>query len=315
MFSVLKAQGWIESERDLNRLSEDTGIPKDILLKALMTTIGIDARKDIFEASRYSNELKEGFPGFDRMIRGLHDRISSLTQMPENIFYKFNFQIPVAYYLSRRPEALVQNPFPPDVLKYMLVVAYNSTLRSDNYMQRLIGIIKEHVDAGQTGFPIQKTLNYMRYLGVSTELDGESLNRDPILTFSLIQKGNWKPLLMNNRLHIDHIFPRARSDELPAGSEEYVDSIWNKYVVFQGDNIRKTDDLPEEYFTGEKAQLKKDYIIPEDPSMIKKEKFLELISWRRQQIAELFRKNLGIELAIMNEPPPAQNGIATDSDE
>ncbi|MGF3499611.1 MAG: DUF262 domain-containing protein [Candidatus Methanosuratincola sp.] len=302
MFSVLKAHGWKEAENELSELSEKTGISKDLLLKALTIIVGIDARKDIFEAADRTDAMSKAFPDFKDRIMGLHDRIKELTQVPERFFLKFNFQIPVVYYLYKCSGALSQTPFPKDLLEYMLVVAYNSNLRSDSYLQQIINIINEHLKKGQNEFPIESILAYMRKAGVKTYLDGESLNRDPILTFSLIQKSNWRPLSEGNRLHIDHIFPKSKIGELPEGSEEFVDSIWNKYVVFQGDNVRKNDLMPEEYFTGDKSRLKKDYVLPEDPSMIKKERFLEFIEWRKKEIMKCFEENLGIKIYDGQQP-------------
>lgn len=299
MFSVLKAQGWINSERELNLLSEKTSIPKDLLLKALMITSGLDAREGIYKAADNIESLKNGYDIFSQIISGFYDRISNLIQVSERIFSKFNFQIPVVYFLSKNPSVLTQTPFPPSLLNYLLVIAYNSTLRSDNYLQRLVNLVKD-----QNDFPLKRLFDYMRSLGVKTELDGESLNRDPILTFSLIQEKNWRPLLLKNRLHIDHIFPRARIDELPDGSEAYIDSIWNKYVVFQGDNIRKTDDLPEDYFIGERTRLKEDYILPDDPSLLRKENFLQFIEWRRKKITLLFKNNLDIDIIFSDPTQP-----------
>jgi len=300
MFSVLKAQGWVESEYDSNELSRETTISKDLLIKAQMIVAGLDVRDDIYKAAEHIRELKAGFEDFKSVIHQLYDRIVALTELPEEIFNKFNFLIPAVYYCSKQKDALKKTPLSLDLLRYILVVVFNSNLRSDNYLQRLVTTVKESLESGSTVFPLDKLLSYMSQLGVKTELDGDSLNRNPLLAFSLLQRNNWRPLLRNNRLHVDHIFPEGKKDELSEGSSRYVDSFWNKYVVFQGDNIRKLATLPEDYFIDERALLKKDYIMPEDPSLIKKESFLHFIDWRQSTIASMFMNELGI--AIVTNP-------------
>jgi len=68
-----------------------------------------------------------------------------------------------------------------------------------------------------------------------------------------------------------------------------------------GDNIRKSDDWPEDYFTGEKERFIEPYILPRDKNLLKKEKFLNLPEWRRKRIIDYFDKALGITITPILE--------------
>jgi hypothetical protein len=181
----------------------------------------------------------------------------------------------------------------PGLVEYILIIVYNSNLRSDSSLNEIIKIIKEDQSSY---FPIEKIKDYLKRKQQKITIDSESLNADPILTFSLIQRNNWKPLFSNNKLHIDHIFPKSRANELPDELRPLVDSIFNKYVVFSGDNITKSDKLPEEYFTGEREKLIDLYLLPKE--YLRKETFKEMIEWRKNKIKEFFKKYLNLEIDV-----------------
>jgi hypothetical protein len=300
MFSILKAYGWTEVQDRVNDLSSRTGVSKDLLIKALMILNGMSARTDIYDAARQIEQLRATYGDFEQLIQSLYDRLYQMTELPESILRKFNFLIPAVYYLWGRPKEIKVASIRSDLAEYILTIVYNSNLRSDSYLDSIIRIVKDHLNKGAAGFPLQEIKARLRQLGVQEYLDGTSLSRDPILTFSLIQRNNWRPLTLYNRLHIDHIYPQSRWHELPEEAWPYVYSVWNEYVVFQGDNISKGDTLPSLYFTGEKEKLLDTYILPRDKSMLEKENFLDLMVWRQQQICERFKLNLGIEVKLSN---------------
>lgn len=298
MFSILKTYGWTEVEDRVNNLSNCTAISKDLLIKALMILNGMSARTDIYSAAEHIEELRATYGDFERLIQSLYDRLYQMTELPERILRKFNFLIPAVYYLWKRPAEIKTIPKGGNLAKYILIIAYNSNLRSDSYLDSIIQIIKEHLDENSPEFPMEKIEGRLKELGVQEYLDGASLDRDPILTFSLLQRNNWRPLNLYNRLHIDHIYPQSRLSELPQEAWPYVFSIWNKYVVFQDDNISKGDTLPSDYFLGDKESLLEWYILPEQKALLKKENFLNLVRWRQQQICERFKERLDIEIKV-----------------
>jgi hypothetical protein len=263
MFSILKANGWNDVEFKINALAELTDMPKDLLVKALIVVNDLSARTDIYDTADYITELRGSYDHFEEVIKNFYDRLLQITSVPERIFKKFNFLIPVVYYLSK-VEAVTQ--LPRDLIEYILIIAYNSSLRSDSYIDELVKIIKSEIDEGNTSFPIAKLKETLDKRGATIEINDNSLNRDPILTYSLIQRNNWSPLVINNKLSIDHVFPTAKATEIPIkepnGVQLYINSIWNKYIVFLGDNIRKSDEWPEDYFKGEKERFLEMYMLP-----------------------------------------------------
>lgn len=298
MFSTLKAYGWTEVEDRVNDLSSRTGISKDLLIKALIILNEMSARTDIYMAADHIDTLRTTYGNFEQLILNFYDRLFQMTELPDRILKKFNFLIPAIYYLWRRPQEIKTTPIRAGLAEYILTIVYNSNLRSDSYLDSIIKIVKDHIDRSESGFPIQKVKDRLNELGVQEYLDGSSLSRDPVLTFSLIQRNNWRPLNLYNRLHIDHIFPQSKLSELPHDEWAYVYSIWNEYVVFQGDNISKGDTLPIDYFSGQKEGLLDLYILPKERSFLKKENFLSLIEWRQKQICERFQITLGIEVKV-----------------
>jgi len=292
IFSTLKLE-WNEAGRLFEELERETGINKDMLLKTLIVISDLPAGSKISEVKNKIEDLRDNYDKFEKIIEGFHDKIGKITELPWLIYQKFNFIIPVVYYFYKHPEKLARNELTslPDVLKYILIIVYNSHLRSDNHLNNIIKIIR---NAKSDDFPFSEIEGYLKLTGTKTELDGDSLNTNPILTFSLIQRNNWRPLSRNNRLNVDHIYPLAKKGELPKELQPLVDSIFNKYVVFERDNIRKSATLPHEYFTGDKERYIEDYILPKEYLS----DFQKMIEWRKQEIKNLFKKHLSIDLNV-----------------
>lgn len=292
IFSTLKLQ-WKEGGTKFEDLAEDTGINKDLLLKTLIVVSSLPADTRIQKVKGKIELLKNNFEEFELVIKQFHDRVKKLTDLHGRIFRKYNFIIPVVYYFYNNREKLERIEdlsMQPRVLKYMLTIVYNSNLRSDSHLNEIIKIIS---DEETNEFPSERIEKYLEGKGVRGSIDEVSLNSDPVLTFSLLQRNNWNPLYYRNKLHIDHIFPLSRREELPEKLGLLVDSIFNKYVVFAGDNIRKSGALPEEYFTGERERLIDLYILPKE--YLKVEDFEKMIEWRGQKIKELFKERLNLE--------------------
>jgi uncharacterized protein with ParB-like and HNH nuclease domain len=294
IFSTLKLQ-WHEIGKLLEELEDRTGINRDLLLKALIVVSDLPANSKLSEIKRHIDTIKNNYEKFKEVIEQFHDRLRRLTEETSRIYRKFNFIIPVIYYFFKNSSKLTVSELVmiPGLVEYILIIVYNSNLRSDSSLNEIIKIIKEDQSSY---FPIEKIKDYLKRKQQKITIDSESLNADPILTFSLIQRNNWKPLFSNNKLHIDHIFPKSRANELPDELRPLVDSIFNKYVVFSGDNITKSDKLPEEYFTGEREKLIDLYLLPKE--YLRKETFKEMIEWRKNKIKEFFKKYLNLEIDV-----------------
>jgi uncharacterized protein with ParB-like and HNH nuclease domain len=300
LFSTLKLK-WKDAGKSFQDLSEDTEINKDMLLKTAIVTSNYKADMKLSNLENmHINTIKDNFPSFKEVIEQFHDRVKSLTDQYTRIYWKYNFLIPIIYYLYKRKESGSYNiVLDSAILKYLLIIVYNSNLRSDNHLNEIIKRIdNEREDATKQSrtpnFPIDSINKYLKDMGVKVDIDELSLNSDPILTFSLIQRNNWNPLSYKNSLQIDHIFPQSEKEKLPLGAQDYVDSIWNKYVVFAGDNIRKKAIMPDKYFKGKKEKYIDEYILKKDLLAINK--FKELIKWRKKIIIKMFKSKLDIEI-------------------
>jgi len=290
IFSTLHLS-WKEAGQEMTFLSDKTGINKDMLLKALIVSSGFPAQTQIYEIKDKVEILKDNFPQFRETVQKFHDRVKQVTQVTSRLYGKFNFMIPLIYYFSKRPNELDRHRLSEMVIKYMLIIYFNSNLRSNNHLNSITSIIDGELVKSDS-FPLNKIIDYLRGR-VKTEIDQDSLNADPILTFSLIQRQDWAPLSYRNRLHIDHIFPQSKHELLPEQQRALVDSIWNKYIVFAGDNIRKSDELPEKYFSN-KHDLLETYIL--DKALLSKAKFSELMEYRKSKIKDAFLTNLKIKI-------------------
>lgn len=295
IFSTLKLK-WKDAGKVFEDLHQDTGINKDILLKTLIVVSDISASTKLYKISRDINKLKSNFEMFKEIIELFYDRIKKLTGTQKQILNRFNFLIPVIYYFFKNPNLLKKNQSLsdlPNVLQYILIIVFNSNLRSDNYIDHIVKLI---YNSSNGEFPIDTISDFLESKNVKTYLDAASLNSNPILTYSLIQRNNWDPIYYRNRLHIDHIFPQAIINEFDEELQPFVDSIWNKYIVFAGDNIRKWKSYPSDYFAGEKDNLIDEYIIPKDYLSVKD--FYQFIQVRRDKIIDLFKK---INVKIVDE--------------
>lgn len=297
LFAVLKMD-WRNIEDEMRELSENTGVPKDMLLKGLIITSGMSAKTEIYEAFEKIEQLKQDFEKFKNIVTQFEERLCDATSLTDRIVKKFNFLIPAVYFLYKNPHLLRNRKLKvlPKLLDYIFIVKYNSNLRSDTHLDNLMKIIFRNNDPHV--FPYDELVKYFSGHGVKTIIDENSLNSDIILFFSMIQKGNWKPRLTGNTLHIDHIFPKAKANMLPEGAEEYIDTIWNKYVVFEGDNLSKNEALPEDYFVGERESLIDNYILPHDRGLLKTQNFFGCLKWRQEKLKDMFRQNLNIDLHI-----------------
>lgn len=292
LFSTLKLQ-WRDGGAKFENLAEETGIDKDLLLKTLIVVSELPADTKIQKVRGKIELLKNNYGKFEEVITQFHDKVRKITDQYDRIYKKYNFIIPVVYYFNKNREKLEKIEdlsMQPEVLEYILIIVYNSNLRSDSHLNEIVRIINaEKTDK----FPLEDIKKYLEETRTKTSIDEISLNSDPILTFSLLQRNNWNPLYYKNKLHIDHIFPTGKIADLPEKSRPFVDSIFNKYIVFAGDNIRKSHTLPDEYFTGDRKKLIESYILPK--KYLKKEDFERMIEWRRQKIKELFKERLSLE--------------------
>jgi len=304
LFAVLKTE-WKDIQYQLSLLTMNDAINIDLLLKALIVVSGISYEpsrmpdEDIIKEENL-NKLKNCIERFSTVIEKFYDKLKDITPIPERILKKFYFLIPVVYYFYHNPSELNKGLLElPEILEYILIIKYNSNLRSDSHLRKIIEIIEE---SEQAKFPLKSIKDYLRKVGVKTIIDGDSLNKDPILTFSLLQRRNWRPY--RSKLHIDHIFPKAKVEELPEKARPLIDSIWNKYVVFEGDNLRKGKKMPDEHFIGEREKLLKYYMLPdekEEPDykeLLKKENAYECLKWRMKKIKKKFKEELGIEIQL-----------------
>lgn len=295
IFSTLRPH-WRDIGKEFEDLAEKIEIDKDMLLKTLIVVSGLPADAKLQDVKKQIKKLKDNYDEFEKVMEQFHDEIRKHTERHERIYKKYNFLIPVVYYFyknRKKLENIKKSSVQTNILEYILIIVYNSSLRSDSHLNEIIKIIK----AEKTGrFPFDKIKKYLNSKGTKTKIDGASLNEDPILTFSLIQRNNWNPLYYKNKLHIDHIFPQSIEKYLPKELGSFVDSIYNKYVVFAGDNIRKGDILPDKYFTGEREKLIDQYILPKQ--YLKKEDFKKMIEWRKKKIEELFSKILNRKVKL-----------------
>jgi len=307
LFAVLKTK-WKDIQDQLSLFTMNNTIDIDLLLKALIVVSGVSYEpsrmpdEDIIKEENL-NKLKSSIKKFSTVIEKFYDRLNDITPVPERILKKFYFLIPVIYYFYHNPSELNKGLLElPEILEYVLIIKYNSNLRSDSHLRKIIKIIE---DSKESKFPLDDIKNYLRKVGVKTIIDGDSLNRDPILTFSLLQRRNWKPY--RSKLHIDHIFPKGRVEELPKEARSLIDSIWNKYVVFEGDNLRKGKKMPNEHFVDEREKLLKYYMLPneeEEPNyreLLRKENAYKCFKWRMKKIKKKFKEELGIEIQIPKE--------------
>lgn len=295
IFSTLKLQ-WKEGGEKFEDLAEETGIDKDLLLKTLIVISGFPADTKIQKIKEKIEILKNNYISFESIIKQFDDKVRKLTPQHNRIYKKYNFIIPTVYYFYKNQDKLKNSQdlsMLPRVLEYILIIVYNSNLRADIHLNEIIKIIDEEKT---DEFPLEKIKEYLNGKNVKSFIDDLSLNSDPVLTFSLIQRNNWKPLYYKNKLHIDHIFPISKKEELPEKLRPMVDSIFNKYVVFAEDNIRKGNSLPEEYFTKEREKLIEFYILPKE--FLKKEDFEKMITWRREKIKELFKEKLNLTISL-----------------
>lgn len=295
IFSTLKLQ-WKEGGEKFEDLANEVEIGRDSLLKTLIVISGLPADTKLKEVKNNIDKLKDNYNSFEGVIKRFHDKVKKLTDQYSGIYKRYNFIIPVIYYFYKNQKKLdtIQDlSMLPKILKYILIIVYNSNLRSDSHLNKIIKIIgEEKTDE----FPFEKIKECLENTGTKTSIDDISLNSDPELTFSLVQRDNWKPLSYTNKLQKDHIFPKGREEELPEVLRPLVDSIFNKYVVFAGDNIRKGKTLPEEYFTGDKEKLIETYILPRE--YLKKEDFSKMIEWRKNKIKNLFKERLNLEIEV-----------------
>lgn len=292
IFSNIKLL-WKDAGKKFEDLAGETGIGKDLLLKNLIVVSGFPSDTNLLRIRGNIESLRNNYEEFERIIKQFCDGVRRLTDRHDRIFKKFNFIIPIIFYFykTKKLDKVGDLSVFSKVLKYMLIIVYNSDLRSADKLDKIIRIVK---DERTDNFPLENIEEYLYNEGVKISIDEISLNSDPIFTFSLIQRNNWKPLYKNNKLHDDHIFPKGRIDELSEELRPLVHSIFNKYVVFAGDNIRKSDILPDEYFVGEKERFIDLYILPKE--YLGRDRFDKMIEWRKNKIKDLFKKGLDLDI-------------------
>lgn len=297
MFSFLKSkwQGARVSFDDLVAKVESTcplGIDKDFIIRGLLLVTDSPVVYEVANVQRHWQALEPAFEQFANALKSTLDfvrspdvgiRSRSLVQPLATLF-------PLIYYLYQFKNGSVPDEERRSLRSLLYFLLFNGFVRSEARIRYLRDEIRKHKGRPLplTGLlHVVETMQKNHFVQSSSEM----LNNNPRLALNIAQPTICKTTLSwQENPEVDHIFPQS---VFRMKYPSLVDDIGNLAYLGKLRNIRKSDDMPMDYFMDvSDTELRDNYLIP-DRALLTPERFEEFVANRRGLILERVREFLG----------------------
>lgn len=297
MFSFLKSKwrGARVSFDDLIGKVEETcplSIDKDFVIRGLLLVTDSPVVYDVANVQRHWQSLEPAFEQFANAVKSTLDfvrspdvgiRSRSLVQPLPTLF-------PLVYYLCQFKNGSVPDDQRRPLRSLLYFLLFNSFVRSEARIRYLRDEIKKREG---TSLPLTNLLHVVeaRQKHHYVESSDQMLNNNVRLALNIAQPTICKATLSWQEVpEVDHVFPQS------AFRSKYpilIDDIGNFAYLGKLRNIRKSDDLPAEYFRDTPdVELRENFLIP-DRALLTPERFEEFVAARRALILERVKAFLG----------------------
>lgn len=296
MFSLLKsvwggARGaFDELVRDVERIAP-LGVDKDFVIRGLLMALDAPMDYAVANVRKHDVEMERIFDKFATALRATIDfcRSPDIGLGSKGFFEPLATIYPIAYaiyhYGGSVPEAARR---PLKTLLYFLL--FNGFVKSE---PRIRYLRTELMRAKGKLIPLDALLKVIAQKQTHTHLETTAamLQEWPQLALNIVQPQVARETLgWQEKPEVDHVFPQARFRET---YPKLIDDIGNLAFLGKLRNIRKSKDLPEEYFADvSDEELRASYLIC-DRTLLRAERFPDFVESRRAEIVRFVRAALG----------------------
>lgn len=290
MFSLLKSK-WKSARLSFDELLRDVekkgklGLDKDFIIRGLLTVADGPPKYEVENVQRHWPTMEAAFEQFSKALRSAVDFCQSAdVGIRSQSLFDASTLFPIVYYLYHHKNGSVPDDQRKPLRCFLYFLLFNDFLRRPEARIRYLRTeLQKH--KGKS-LPLNELLDVIRVRQTHnhTCTSAEMLNSHPRLALNIAQPAVCRETLSwQEQAEVDHIFPQSK---VRARFPDLVDDIGNLAYLGKLRNIRKTDQMPAEYFKSmSDDELKDEYLI-DDRAVLAEDTFAAFVEARRQRIVE-----------------------------
>lgn len=297
MFSFLKTKwgGARIAFDDLVRVVESKsplGIDKDFVIRGLLMVTDAPVSYDVDNVQRHWAQLEPAFEQFQKALQSVVDFIRSpdVGILSRTLVQPLSTLYPLLYYLFQCKNGSVPDDQRSALKAALYFLLFNGFVRSEARIRYLRDELKKHKGKG---FPLDGVLKVVeaRQKHHHTQTTAAMIDDDIKLALNLVQPTVCRETLSwQESPEVDHIFPQSVfRPKFPL----LVDDIGNLAFLGKLRNIRKSDEMPLDYFKEESDETLRDNFAIADRALLHPDRFEEFVRTRRELIVTRIKAALG----------------------
>jgi hypothetical protein len=291
MFSLIKSK-WTNARINFDEIIADVdpdgvvGIDKDFIIRGLLVNADLPVAFEVDTISRYWERMEAQFDSFGAALKSVLDfcRDPDVRIVTASFLQPAASLYPLIYYVAQQKNCSVPDQDRQALKTILYMLVFNRFLRSKSPEAR-IRWLREALQTNRYRFQLQKCLEVIkrRQTWTWTTTGIEMLNSNQPLALNIVQPGVCrKTYAWQSKPELDHIFPHSLYwSKYP----ELVNDIGNMAFLGKLRNIRKSNQLPWEYFEEvSDDDLDRDFLV--DRKLLADDKFEDFVISRRQRIID-----------------------------
>ncbi|MGA2843113.1 MAG: DUF262 domain-containing protein [Steroidobacteraceae bacterium] len=298
MFSLIKSK-WTGARVNFDEVIRSVdpdgvvGIDKDFLIRGLLVNSDLPVAFEVDTISRYWDIMELQFDKFSAALKSVLDfcRDPDVRVVAASLLQPAASLYPLIYYAAKQKNCSVRDQDRQALKTLLYMLLFNRFVKSKSPEAR-IRWLREALQGARGTFPLQQCLEVIRrrqtWTWMTTSV--EMLNSNQTLALNIVQPSVCRrTYAWQAKPELDHIFPFSL---YWAKYSELVNDIGNKAFLGKLRNIRKSNQLPGDYFAEvSDADLDRDFLV--DRRLLADDKFEEFVTSRRARIVAGVTEFLG----------------------
>ncbi len=306
VFSILKLH-WQESSQALpdlvrqinkgNSLNLDT----DFVIRCLFAVSNLGAKYDleILRNQTHVDLMRKNFAKCCIAIKSTIDFVVNQCWCQSSAVIGGNANlIPFVYYVFHQVKSSVPQSEIEPARKAFYLLGFSQPF--SRYADSRLGAflrneMKPLLEAGDSRFPFDRLVVWVRYWERIHSYGPELLQGNPTLALHLLQRHTGAAVqYANNAPEIDHIFPRSTLRKKGVDHAK-IDHFANFWILAKEKNANKNNKHPAEYFKNVSAKDMKRALI--DPTLLDYRRYSSFLNARSKRILDAITKQVGLSEA------------------
>jgi hypothetical protein len=297
MFSFLKSKwgGARIAFDDLIRSVESKaplGIDKDFIIRGLLMVTDSPVSYEVENVQRHWDQLEPAYEQFAKALKNTVDFLRSpdVGILSGTLVQPMSTLYPLVYHLYHYKNGSVADGDRTLLRSMLYFLLFNRFVRSEARIRYLRDELRKH--RGKS-FHIEAILKVIetRQKHHHIVTSAEMLDGSEKLALNIVQRTLCRETISwQESPEVDHIFPQSVfRDKYP----HLVDDIGNLAFLGKLRNIRKSAEMPADYFAAETNDTLRDNFVISDRALLSPDRFEEFVKTRRELIVERVRNVLG----------------------